>query len=561
MNKYFCNVGESLKKKIPNKPNPLLNGIYNVNRDSKEFLFSEISEEEIISIISTFKTSKGSGPDSIPNFFIKIVISVIARPLAFLFNSSLFQGVFPDNWKHARVSPIFKDGSTEELSNYRPISVLPFLSRLFEKLVYCRLYKYLDHNGLIYRHQSGFRSLHSVASCLLSNTNEWYQNIDNNKLTGLAFIDLKKAFDTVDTKLLLEKLAHYGIRNVEQRWFASYLTSRRQFCRVNDKSSSIEYISCGVPQGSCLGPLLFLLFINDMPYSLTKVKVNVYADDTSLTYSDVKLDNVTQVINSELEELKEWLQGNKLSLNIDKTTSMIIGTKRKLTDENGENLLPNFTLDGETIQHKNATKYLGVQIDNQLKWKDHISQVSSKVVRAIGYIKYARKFLPRETLRMLYLGLVEPHFRYCCSVWGSCGTVLRQKIEKLQNRAVRIITFSPYNAKTSPLLKHLKLPSIQDMIQQETVGMVYKAISNQAPEYLSVLFNRVSVMTGRTIRNANINLRPPRLNTTLAHNCFAHRGALLWNSLPTEIKSAKSFESFKNSLKNQQHLSVDVNIV
>ena len=292
MNKYFCNVNESLKKEIPNKPNPLFNGIYNVNRDSKEFRL-EISEEEIISVISTFKTSKGSGPDSIPNFFIKIAVSVIARPLAFLFNSSLFQGVFLNNWKHARVSPTFKDGSTEELSNYRPISVLPFLSRLFEKLVYCRLYKYLDCNGLIYRHQSGFRSPHSVASCLLSNTNEWYQNIDKNKWTGLVFIDLKKAFDTVDTKLPLEKLAHYRIRNVEQRWFASYLTSRRQFCRVNGKLSSMEYISCGVPQGSCLGPLLFLLFINDMPYSLTKVKVNVYADNTSLTYSDVKLDNVT----------------------------------------------------------------------------------------------------------------------------------------------------------------------------------------------------------------------------------------------------------------------------
>ena len=179
---------------------------------------------------------------------------------------------------------------------------------------------------------------------------------------------------------------------------------------------------------------------------------------------------------------------------LDKATSMIIGTKRKLTDENGENLLPNFALDGEPILHKNATKYLGVQIDNQLKWKDHISQVSSKVVRAIGYIKYATKCVPRETLRLLYLGLVEPHFRYCCSVWGSCGTVLRQKIEKLQNRAVRIISFSLYNAQTSPLLKHLKLPSIQDTIQQETVGMVYKAISNQAPEYLSVLFNRVSAI-------------------------------------------------------------------
>ena len=151
---------------------------------------------------------------------------------------------------------------------------------------------------------------------------------------------------------------------------------------------------------------------------------------------------------------------------------------------------------------------------------------------------------------MLHLGLVEPHFRYRCSVWGSCGTVLRQKIETLQKRAVRIIAFSPYNAQASHLLKHLKLPSIQDMIQQETVGMAYKAINNQAPEYLSVLFNRVSAMTGRAIRNSNINLRPPRLNTTLAHNCLAHRGALLWNNMPTEIKSAKSYESFKNKLRN-----------
>ena len=155
------------------------------------------------------------------------------------------------------------------------------------------------------------------------------------------------------------------------------------------------------------------------------------------------------MINSELEKLKEWLQSNKLSLNIDKTTSKIIDTKRKLTDENGESLLPDFSFDGEHIQQKNATKYLGVQIDNKLKWKYHISQVSSKVVRAIGYIKYARTFLPRETLRMLHVGVFEPHFRYCCSVWGSCSIVLRQKIEKLQNRAVRIITFSPYNAQTT----------------------------------------------------------------------------------------------------------------
>ena len=172
-----------------------------------------------------------------------------------------------------------------------------------------------------------------------------------NLFPPLRPISIKQAHH-VYTKLLLEKLAHYGIRIVEQRWFASYLTNRRQFCRANGKLSLIDNISCGTPQGSCLGPILFLLFINDMSYSLAKVKVNAYADYTSLTRSDVKLDNVIQVVNSELGKLMEWLQSNKLSLNIDKTISLIIGTKGMLTDKNGEKLLPNFTIDGEPIQQK-----------------------------------------------------------------------------------------------------------------------------------------------------------------------------------------------------------------
>ena len=255
---------------------------------------------------------------------------MIAESLCDIFNLSLATGVFPDSWKIARVAPVFKSGEQDDSSNYRPISVLPFLARLFEKLVYNQIYDFLIQNELLFSNQSAFRLLHSVVTCLLASTNDWYVNMDNGKYTANIFIDLKKAFDTVDHDILLKKLLRYGNKGLEHSWFVSYLTNRRQFCKVNGAFSQLKNVTCGVPQGSCLGPLLFLIYIDDLPLALRNCKVTMYADDTSLSLASKKIHDLNKFMNEDLNCLKDWLQGNKLSLNVLKTHAMVVGSRPKL---------------------------------------------------------------------------------------------------------------------------------------------------------------------------------------------------------------------------------------
>ena len=213
-------------------------------------------------------------------------------------------------------APVFKDGPADESSNYRPISVLPVVSRLFEKLIYDQLYHYLDSNKLIFGKQSAYRQLHSVLSCLLKCTNDWYLNLEGDKYTAFTFVDLKKAFDTVNHEILLQKLELSGIHNKETKWFRSYSTNCRHCCKVNVKISNIESIICGALQGSCLGPLLFIMYFNDLHLQMKHCDVNMYADDKILIFALDSVTHINDCVNEDLSNLKSWLQGNKLSLNV-----------------------------------------------------------------------------------------------------------------------------------------------------------------------------------------------------------------------------------------------------
>ena len=492
------------------------------------------------------KTSHGSGCDGIASFFIKIALPLISGSLCDLFNLSLFSGKFPTDWKIARVAPIYKSGARDDCSNYRPISVLPVLSRAFEKVVYNQLYDYLDSNRLIYKHQSGFRSLHSVVTSLMAGTNDWYVNIDRGKYTGLIFIDLKKAFDTVNHGILLKKLEKYGISGLELDWFTSYLHERKQFCKVNSTSSSINAIGCGVPQGSCLGPLLFLVYINDLPFCLNKGKVTMYADDTAISHSSRCLSKLQDDLNQDLVNLQNWLHGNKLSLNVVKTQSLIIGSRPNIQKiEKQTEAKPSFEIGDQKINMITDTKYLGVQIDDKLQWDRHIEHVKTKALRALGLIKHAKKFLPSGDLQKMYRGIVEPHFSYCCSVWGCCSETKLNSLQKIQNRAARITTNSPYDASAAPLLQNLGWPSIKDLIRKETATLTYKALNSLAPQYLGELFSKCSEGSERILRSTETNLQIPLLRTSTGQKAFSYRGAKLWNELNRETKLASSLATFK----------------
>ena len=438
----------------------------------------------------------------------------------YIFNTSLETSQFPDPWKIARVLPIFKDGDKIEKSNYRPISVLPVFSRLFEKLVFKQLYQYLNDRCFINSNQSGFRELNSTVTCLLKNTDDWYCGMDTGNLGGMGFVDLKKALDTVDHHILCGKLESYSVLHKELAWFGSYLSNRVQYCRVNGVDSQIENIDIGVPQGSCLVPLLFLVYVNNLPRAVKNSTTFMYADDTSLCFKSKDLSWLNEALNEDLSRLDAWLISNKLSLNVAKTQSMLVSTKvkRKVLDKSSQHL--QVKINETELEVVSKIKYLGVFLDNSLDWKDQVQAVSLKVSRGLGILKHAKNFLPFSTLTSLYTSIVEPLFRYCCSVWGCAGTTEINRLQKLQNRAARIVTNSSFDTPSNKLIEKLGWKTINELVDIDSKTMAFKSLNELAPPYLRSLFTKNSQSTSYRLRITSSDLRLPKKGQKTARNAF-----------------------------------------
>lgn len=391
--------------------------------------------------------------------------------------------------------------------------------------------------------QSGFRSLHSTLTALLEATNSWSVNIDNGLLDGVVFIDLTKAFDTIDHEIILRKMSYLGVDLAAIKWFSSYLSGRTQRCSVGGKLSSARTLSCGVPQGSILGSLLFLRDINDLPNSLRGAAPRMFADDTNLTISAKTLTELELALTPELNNLSRWLKANKLSLNVAKTELMIIGSRQRLSAQCNDFEM---RIDDQIIKRVDKTKSLGLTIDAQLSWGSHIEEICKKVSSAIGALKRVRPFISKETAIQIYNALIMPHFDYCSPVWDCLSGYLSDKLQKLQNRAARIITKLPFNTSLNHLLSTLDWERLSLRREKQKAIMMYKIINNLAPEYLQSLFSQHHSVYDT--RNSEGRLALSKPNTNYLKRSFSYSGAMLWNKLPKNLKNASSINHFRRNL-------------
>ena len=290
------------------------------------------------------------------------------------------------------------------------------------------------NNKLLDDRQFGFRSLHSTALALGKSTDYWLMNIDNGKLNSAVFLDIRKAFNTVNHNILLQKLECYGIKGNELIFSQSYLENRVQTCSVNGHMSSFKPVSYGVPQGSILGPLLFIIYMNDLPTCVKEAEITMYADDTSLYKPFRTAQDLSDELIPAFVKICEWLKMNKLALNVLKTKFMIIGTSQRLN-----------ILDGCQIRRVKSVKYLGLIVDDTLTWAEHVDYISTKISKNIGIIKHVRRFLLWHSLLTLYRTIIKPYLRYCNTVWGQCSDTLKEKLQCLQNRVARAIAFQRYD--------------------------------------------------------------------------------------------------------------------
>ena len=484
-NDFFVSVGPSFSAKIP-EPSGLSYKDYLKKNITSRFNFDLLQTSDILKAIQKLKTKTSYGYDGLSTKILKHISLPISPLLTIITNQSLFTGIFPEKLKIAKVIPLFKKGNDRLFDNYRPISLLPSISKVIEKIVYKQLYNYFVENNLIYDSQYGFRELHSTELAGLEITDRLTQSLDKGDVPMTIYLDLSKAFDTLNHEILLDKLNYYGVKDTANDWFRSYLTNRKQFVSVNNYNSSMKNISTGVPQGSILGPLLFLIAMNDIHEASDKFHAVLYADDTSLIeplctfdttsrLNPLNIDTISTNINSELQAIYDWLCVNKLSLNIPKTKFMLFHHKQR----NIDSLIPNLSIDGNVIEYVTNFNFLGLILDENLSFDLHIQKISNKISRSLGTLNKLKRFLPQHTLLLLYNSLILPHLQYAISCWGFKSS----RLLKLQKRAMRIITCSKYNAHTDPIFKKLKILQIDDLYNLSLLKFYYKFKKGTLPRY------------------------------------------------------------------------------
>ena len=491
-NTYFANIGKNLSSQIDQN---------NVIADYKQYLtsptretlkFECITKDYTIKAIDNLENKNSSGHDGISNTLLKTIKNDISQSLTIIINQMMTTGIFPDAFKLSKVIPLFKKGDSSLLVNYRPISLLPTISKVFERVIHDQMYEYFNQFNLLAEQQYGFRKQHSTEYAAIKLIDHVSKEMEAGKTPTSVYIDLSKAFDTLTFEVLLYKLKYYGVTDTAFDLLKSYLTNRKQYVVFDGCQSEHVEIYTGVPQGSILGPLFFSIYINDLITVSDRLNFLMYADDTTIYFNLEDFDNLTKEtdINRELEKVNIWLKLNKLSLNTQKTKLMLFHRKQKHLDE------INVVINGIEIEHVPSFNFLGIMLDENLSWKSHIEMVGNKISRVTGILYRLKNVFPENVLFVLYNSLIVSYMNYGLLLWG----IHSHKLELLQKKALRLMTNSNYLAHTTPLLIKHGLLNVRDMYKLKLLKFYYKLSYDLLPPYFNKYIKIIEQKPARDLR-------------------------------------------------------------
>ena len=509
MNEHFIHKGPKLASKI--KAPYFSHRKYLKDRNPHTMVFSRILESEVISIVFELELGKALGHDGISPQILKWCIPHIAHLITKIFNECVNKGVYPNTLKLARVTALHKGGEKNNSDNFRPISILTQFNKIFEKLIHRRLLSFLKKYNILSKQQFVFLKKHSTSHSITCLYEKLIDNLENELDSAVLFVDLKAAFDTVDSEILLDKLHHYGIRDKTLKLLTSYLQDRKQYIKCGSIESTILTVLCGVPQGSVLGPLLFIIFINDI-FNCSSFDPVMFADDAALVISARTLNKLQKSINTESKAFFNWLIANKLTLNYKKTKFMITTNKNYRVKYKNKFRL---NINKNNIKQVDEFKYLGVIFDNKLSWKNHIEYLQTKLSIASGVIYKTGKYMPLNARMLVYNSLVDTYLRYGIMAWGTSAEYLRERLQASQNRVLKSI-MSPSTALSDPSQHYNKLNvlNVSELHTNQVCNFIHSIyFGYNPPAFDSLLSTCPHNYSTRHAQNAYFSLSRPRTET------------------------------------------------
>ena len=539
LNHFFKNKVETIRKGIRYLPNSFSRCKQVMEGKYCKLYLQHISIAKVNKLLKSLKKTKSTGIDGLDNYCIKVAADIIDKPLHHIISLSIMQSRFPRSWKFSKVVPLHKKQCRLEVKNYRPVSILSPLSKILEKVVYEQLNEYFSKNKILHPNLHGYRQCRSTQTALITMYDRWVKAAVAGQVSGAVLLDLSAAFDLVDPELLVSKFRIYGLDKDFLTWIQSYLSNRYQAVWVDHALSDFVPCEVGVPQGSNLGPLFFLVFFNDLLYDL-KSDVDSYADDTTLTATAKTVSEIGIKLTSDCARVSNWMSSNRLKLNPDKTHIMTLGTAERLRilQEPVKVTMDQILLEEDP---KKSEILLGCHIQTNLKWHQHIENLLGKLKnRLVGLMKI-RFILPFHLRKTISEGLFNSVLIYCLPLFGGMSVGDMKELQVMQNKVARIVTTMPPRSERSTMYKKLGWLTINQLVFYHTAIQVFKIRSNNEPEHLASILRLDS-------RNRRILI--PNVNLKIAQDSFTVRGASSWNLLPLSIREQTKIGIFKKHVKN-----------